>query len=207
MVQDTMTATLDERAPDTESVAQATQEDAAPAVDSKLNDPEIAKAFQSELDRRINQAQSKWERASRDRELAATEKARHEAAEQKLLDDGKLEEYAKGKEREADQAKKKLKEYEHRDKGNVLLDNKAISDPKLRSIFLAMNGDLENIAESIDGFLETYADTVEKQAASTVNERLGTEPPPKQGKPPTPKDVSDMTPEEWTAYKKANQIF
>lgn len=172
-------------------------------ANSLEDDPIVQEMIQREADRRISMLQKKWAREREDLAKQAEEKARREAQEAKLLEDGKLQELADLRAKEAQEAKQKLAEYEHRDKVNMLLDKKNITDPAFRSVFLSMACDLSELDERVDAFMTQISAAVDK----SVNERLHVDQPAKTGKEAKPKPISEMTPEEWQAHKKTAGVY
>jgi len=151
----------------------------------KLEDPDV----KSEIDRRVAAAVLKRDADNALKAEEAAKKARKEAAEAKLLEDGKLEELANMKTKEAEEYKEKLAKYERDIKVDALLDKKEILNPEMRALF-KMSGndiDLTKLNDVIDGFNKVFDDMVSKK----VDERLLTgTPSTKQGT--TLRDSQDL---------------
>lgn len=91
------------------------------------------------------------------------------------------------KTQEAEEAKRKLEEYERTEKVHKLLDNHQIVDPTLREMFKHQRGELADLDERMAGFQKLFKVAVDK----AVKEQLGTSPPPDGGKPPAPPSPRD----------------
>ncbi len=141
------------------------------ALDSKLKDPEV----QAEIDRRITLAMKKADRKADEREAAARDKAKKEVEEARLIEDGKLQELADLKAKEADAANAKLEAYERNEKVQALLDKHEILDPSMRELFETQVGELADLDARMAAFADKFKAAVEKH----VNQRLATDPPAK----------------------------
>jgi len=150
-------------------------------VIAKLSDPDV----QSEIDRRVTAAVKKRDAENAIKAQEAAEKARKEAEEQKLLEDGKLQELVEIRSKEAEEAKSKLEKYERDLKIDALLDKQEILDPNMRAIFKATGMDLTELNPMVEGFKEQFDTAVQAE----VNKRLKTDPPPKGQ---TTKDAGDL---------------
>lgn len=153
-----------------------------PDLDTLLKD----KRVQAEIDRRVTGAVGKMELKAKEREQAATEKAKREFAEAKLLEDKKFQELAEMKTKETTDALAKLERYEHEAKVAALLDKKGVTDPELRLLFMRFNGDLTEL----DPVIDKFHSQIEVQVEKRVNERLKTPPPPSKSEVKVKEDTS-----------------
>lgn len=164
-----------------------------------LQDPEIIKAIASEVERRVGQAQKKWDLETREREAAAAEKAKKDAVEQKLIENKDLEKLAELRAKEADEARAELDTFKRKALVDTLLDQKDILRPKQRALFHAATGDLERVARLIDEFKEENQESI----IEGITKGLGNEGPPKSKAPPEGSKglVDQIADAEAEAYK------
>lgn len=140
----------------------------------------------AEMDRRARKLQTSLEAEFELKQHQATEKAKREAQEAKLLDDKKFEELAILKAKEADEWKEKFSERERGDKVDLLLDKEEIVAPKMRKLFKATKLDLVDLDPLVQSFKEDFNAAVKAE----VDKRLSTDPPPKNtNTPPSPGDL------------------
>jgi len=139
-------------------------------VKAKLED-----MLQREGDRRANEAVRTRQKEEEARIKAAKEQAKKEAREKRLLEEGKEKELIAELREQAQTSQNALAEYLRKDQINQLLDNKEITDPAMRKIFLKMPGELEELSGVIDDFKKSETERVQAQ----VKEQMKSDPPPK----------------------------
>lgn len=141
---------------------------------------------QSEVDQRVTAAVKKRDADNAVKSQKAAEKAQKDAAEAKLLEDGKLEDLVNIKTKEADEATAQLAKYERDENVDKLLNKHEILEPEFRDLFKATGLDLESLNPLIEGFVEKWNAAVKAE----VDKRLSTDPPPKNtNTPPSPGDL------------------
>jgi len=149
---------------------------------------------QSEVDSRVSQAlktSSAKLKAQFERDLAAAK----ESADRKALED--KEEY------------KTLYENERQTKERLELSKQtydALASQKLGDLIPVFESDLS----SIDGrktAAEHMKSIIDKRVEEEVSRRLKTPAPPLDKEPARPKPITEMTPEEYKAYKKERGLY
>ena len=191
---------------DTQTAAQADEK--AAANESQKPDAKVISV--SDHEREIRRLRDKWNSEMTVKEASAKEQAAREAKEAKLLEDGKLEELAAMKTKEAEAAQAELAAYKRNEKVNALLDKKEMLDPRLRSFASKIPGDLEELNDIYDGFMEL----VTELAGNISAKDLGTVPPPKgNAKTEEPLSRSEELraarndPIKWAEIKKRDGIY
>lgn len=133
------------------------------------------KRVQSEIDRRVTMALKKANEDFERKQLEAIKEAERRAEEQKLLEDGKTKELYEAEKRRREELENRIKAQERTENLNKLLDKKQVLNPKLRSVFHSVSGDLA----TVDGLIDDANSVMEEIIEQRLNERLKTDPPPK----------------------------
>lgn len=155
-----------------------TDKGAAPDSDSILN----SKAVQAEIDRRVTDAVKSVERRMADKLEQEREKARQEAEEKKLFEEGNKDELLTVRELKIAELEADIQRRERADKMNALLDKKEVLQPPLRQLFLSIeNVDLPEMAQRIDAFQELFRSEVNAAVDAEIRSRYGSEPPARRG--------------------------
>lgn len=124
------------------------------------------KGVQGEIDRRVTSALKKA-RADADARVRETkDKAARDAAEAKLLEDGKLTELLELEKQKRAEAERLLDRHVHTDKVNQLLDKKGVTDPDMRALFHSLSIDLTELDAKIDVFQSKLGTLVERATSA-----------------------------------------
>lgn len=186
-VEETEGDALEEESVDTDDATGADKPKSGkdkPKPDSE--DPEwVKKRLQRELEKikRDNAEELKRTKA----EVAEAE--RKQIRKEQLLEKQNFEELAEISKQEAEEAHKKLAEYERKADLTKLMDVNGIKEPAFKEMFENMSGDLEVINQVMSGFQEVFDAAVKREVKHQVDNKLGSDPPPKKPKEEQPMDI------------------
>lgn len=139
---------------------------------------DLAKLIESKVDQRVTSAVKKRDREWEQKLEQERENAKKKAEEDKLLEEGKLQELLEKRSREAEEARSQLAKYEHMTKVDSLLDKHDVNDKDIRRTLRKMGEsmDLKELDEEIVNYTTRFNEAVKKQAEQLV----ATNPPPKK---------------------------
>ena len=163
------------------------QQDKPDELKTLLND----KRVQAEIDRRVTMALQKADEKTAQKIQEAMDRAKREAEELKLIEDGKVHDLYELEKRKREELEAKLSQHDRERRFNALLDKKESTDhvpmnPEMRKFYLQFGGTLDELDKGIDAFHAAMQAEIER----VMNTRLKTPAPPKAPEPPASTDLA-----------------